>query len=119
MCSAALKIAQTDKSGEQRVMFTWVIGHQEGKLASAISVPSGVQIPPGMEIKIGDKEARKVGYSICMPDHCEALLPLEETLVKSLAPRRRPRSRSRGQRRGSQVHRQHEGLRAGVADIGK
>ena len=48
-------------------------------------MPSGVQIPPGMEIKIGDKESRKVGYSICMPDHCEALLPLEETLVKSLA----------------------------------
>ena len=63
----------------QRVMFTWVIGHQDGKLASAISVPSGVQIPPGMEIKIGDKESRKVGYSICVPDHCEALLPLEET----------------------------------------
>lgn len=85
LCSAALKIAQTDKAGAQRVIFTWVIGHQEGKLASAISVPSGVQIPPGMEIKIGDKESRKVGYSICTPDHCEAMLPLEETLVKSLS----------------------------------
>jgi invasion protein IalB len=61
------------------------MGHQDGKLASAISVPSGIQIPPGMEIKIGDKEARKVGFSICMPDHCEALLPLEDTVVKSLS----------------------------------
>ncbi len=85
VCSAALKIAQTDKAGAQRVIFTWVIGHQNDKLASAISVPSGVQIPPGMEIKIGDKEARKVGYSICVPDHCEALLPLEEAIVKSLS----------------------------------
>ena len=85
VCSAALKIAETDKAGAQRIVFTWVIGHQEGKLASAISVPSGVQIPPGMEIQIGDKEVRKVGYSICMPDHCEALLPLEETVIKSLS----------------------------------
>ena len=85
VCSASLKIAQADKSGGQRVVFTWVIGHQDGKLVSAISVPSGVQIPPGMEIKIGDKESRKVGYSACMPDHCEALLPLEDTVVKSLS----------------------------------
>ncbi len=85
VCSAALKIAETDKAGAQRIVFTWVIGHQEGKLASAISVPSGVQIPPGVEIQIGDKEVRKVGYSICMPDHCEALLPLEETVIKSLS----------------------------------
>ena len=84
-CSALLRIAQTDKNGAQRVVFTWVIGRQEGKLMSAISVPSGVQIPPGMEVKIGDKETRKLGYSICQPDHCEALLPLEESVVKSLA----------------------------------
>ena len=85
VCSASLRIAQADKSGAQRVVFTWVIGHQNDKLVSAISVPSGVQIPPGMEVKIGDKEARKIGYSICVPDHCEALLPLEDTVVKSLA----------------------------------
>jgi invasion protein IalB len=52
---------------------------------SAISVPSGLQIPPGMEVKFGDKETRKLGYSICQPDHCEALLSLDELVVKSLA----------------------------------
>ncbi len=84
-CSAILKIVQTDKEGGQRVVFTWVIGRQEGKLMSAISVPSGVLIQPGMEVKIGDKETRKLGFSLCAPDHCEALLPLEETVVKSLS----------------------------------
>jgi invasion protein IalB len=82
LCSAILRIAQTDKAGAERVVFTRVLGRQEGKLMSAISVPSGVQIPPGMEVKIGDKEARELGYQ---PDHCEALLPLEESVVKSLA----------------------------------
>ena len=84
-CSAALRIAETDKNGAQRVVFTWVLGRQDGKLMSAISVPSGLQIPPGMEVKIGDKEPRKLGFTICQPDHCEALLPLEDSVVKSLA----------------------------------
>ncbi len=83
-CSALLRIAQTEKNGAERVVFSWVLGRQEGKLMSAISVPSGVQIPPGVEVKIGDKETRKLGFSICQPDHCEALLPLEESVVKSL-----------------------------------
>jgi len=79
-----LKIAQSDANGAQRIVFTWVIGHQEGRLVSALSMPSGVLIPPGVQIKIGDKETRKLGYSLCQPDHCEALLPLEDQMVKSL-----------------------------------
>jgi len=83
-CSAVLKIAQSDANGAQRIVFTWVIGHQDGKLVSALSMPSGVLIPPGVQIKIGDKETRKLGYSLCQPDHCEALLPLDDQMVKSL-----------------------------------
>jgi invasion protein IalB len=85
VCSATLKIAQPDKNGQQRVIFVWALGHQDGKLVSSISVPSGVQIPPGVEIKIGDKEARKINYTTCVPAQCQALLPLEETLLKSLS----------------------------------
>jgi invasion protein IalB len=83
-CAAILKIAESDKNGAQRVVFTWVIGRQDGKLVSALSMPSGVLIPPGVQIKIGDKETRKLGYSLCQPDHCEALLPLDDQIVKSL-----------------------------------
>jgi invasion protein IalB len=84
-CSAILRIAQTDNNGAQRVVFTWVMGHQDGKVASVFSVPSGVLITPGVEVKIGDKETRKLGYSLCQPDHCEAILPLEDPMVKSLS----------------------------------
>jgi invasion protein IalB len=38
-----------------------------------------------MDIKIGDKETRKLSFSICQPDHCEAVLPLEEMAMKSLS----------------------------------
>jgi invasion protein IalB len=84
-CSAVLRIAQTDSKGAKRVVFAWVLGRQNGKLTSAISIPSGVRIPPGVEVKIGDKETRKLGFSMCEPDHCEALLPLDEPVLKSLS----------------------------------
>ena len=84
-CSAVLRIAQTDKNGVQRVVFSWVLGRQEGKLASVFSVPSGVLIQPGVEVKIGDKETRKLVYTLCQPDHCKSLLPLDEVMIKSLS----------------------------------
>ena len=84
-CSALLRIVQTDKNGAQRVVVTWVLDREGGRLMSAISVPSGLQIPPGMEVRIGDKDTRKLLFSICQPDHCEALLPLDEPMVKSLS----------------------------------
>ena len=84
-CSAVLRIAQTDKNGAQRVVFSWVLGRQEGRLESVFSVPSGVLIQPGVEVKIGDKETRKLTYSLCQPDHCESVLPLDEVMVKGLS----------------------------------
>jgi invasion protein IalB len=84
-CSAVLRIAQTDKSGAQRVVFSWVLGRQEGKLESVFSVPSGVLIQPGVEVKIGEKETRKLVYSLCQPDHCESVLPLDDMMVKGLS----------------------------------
>ena len=84
-CSAILRIAQTDKNGAQHIVFSWVLGHQDGKLESILSVPSGVLIQPGVEVKIGDKETRKLIYSLCQPDHCESVLPLDEMMVKGLS----------------------------------
>jgi invasion protein IalB len=84
-CSAILRITDADKAGAKRVLFAWVLGHKDGRLTSVITVPTGVLIPPGLEMKIGDKETRKVGYSLCQPDHCEAVLPLDDLLVKSLS----------------------------------
>ena len=84
-CSAVLRIAQADKNGAQRVVFPWVLGRQDGKLESVFSVLSGVLIQPGVEVKIGEKETRKLVYSLCQPDHCESVLPLDEVMVKGLS----------------------------------
>ena len=76
---------EDDKNGAQRVVFSWVLGHQDGKLESVFSVPSGVMIQPGVEVKIGEKETRKLVYSLCQPDHCESVLPLDDVMLKGLS----------------------------------
>jgi invasion protein IalB len=84
-CSAILRIAQIEKDGVQRIVFSWVLGRQDGKLESVFSVPSGVLIQSGVEVKIVEKETRKLVYSLCQPDHCESVLPLDDLMVKSLS----------------------------------
>jgi invasion protein IalB len=66
-CSAVLRIAQTDKNGAQRVFFSWVLGHQDGKLESVFSVPSGVLIQPGVEVKISEKETASSSIRFASP----------------------------------------------------
>jgi invasion protein IalB len=83
-CSGELKIIQPD-SNPQRVVFTWVIFAQDGKPVSVLAMTPGLQIPPGVQIKIGDRELKKVDFSICQPDHCQAMVSMDDALVKDLS----------------------------------
>jgi invasion protein IalB len=83
-CSAILKITET-VNNVQRIVFTWLIGNHEGKLASVLSMPPGVLIAPGVQLKIGDKEEKKLHYSACLSDHCEAVVPMDDATVKSMS----------------------------------
>ncbi len=82
-CTADLKIYQTE-NGADRLVFTWIMALQDGKPISILTMPSGVQIPPGAQLKAGDKDPRKAAFSICQPDHCEATLLMDEMLIKDL-----------------------------------
>jgi invasion protein IalB len=83
-CSAELRIAQTESNGQQRVVFTWIMAMQEGKATSVVSSPTGVLMGPGVQVKIGDKETKTITYSLCQPDHCESIFPLDEATTKAL-----------------------------------
>ena len=83
-CSAILKITETVNNA-QRVVFTWLIGISDGKLASVLSMPPGVMIEPGVQLKISEKDEKKLRYTACMPDHCEAVVPMDEATVKALS----------------------------------
>jgi invasion protein IalB len=83
-CSATLKIVQ-NQDNAQRVVFSWIMAMQDGKTVTDFAVPPNVQFAPGVEIKVGDKLDKKIGYALCLPDHCESVLPMEESVVQALA----------------------------------
>lgn len=60
-----------------------ITGDTERKVFQ-ITVPTGRMVPPGLQVKIGDKEVRKVPYSFCTPRICAAELPLKDDLVDEL-----------------------------------
>jgi invasion protein IalB len=78
-----LKITQ-NQNNVQRVVFTWLIGVQDGKAISMISVPPGIMIDPGVAVKIGAIEVSKYSYALCQPDYCVAIVPLDDAIVKQL-----------------------------------
>ena len=82
-CSAELRIIETENNA-QRVVFTWIVALRDGKLTSVVSTPSGVLIVPGVKMKVGDRDEKALSYSLCQPDHREAVAPLDELVIKLL-----------------------------------
>ncbi|MDJ0615122.1 MAG: invasion associated locus B family protein [Rhizobiaceae bacterium] len=60
-----------------------ITGETERKVFQ-ITVPTGRMVPPGLKVKIGEKEERTIPYSFCTPRICAAELPLKDDLVADL-----------------------------------
>jgi invasion protein IalB len=82
-CSAILRI-QEKVNNVPRVVFTWIMGEQKSKPISVLSMPTGVLIGPGAEVKIGSGAPKKYNYSLCAPDHCEAIIPMDASVVADM-----------------------------------
>jgi len=82
-CSAILRIAEK-VNNVPRIIFTWIMGEQKSKLVSVLSMPTGVLIEPGVEVKIGAGAAKKYSYSLCAPDHCEAIIPMDAAIASEM-----------------------------------
>lgn len=81
-CSGTLQV--TDKSNG-RVLFAWIIGRDnQGVLQTVMQTPTGVQILNGAELKLSNAPARKIAYTICDPQHCEAATAVDGALLKDL-----------------------------------
>ncbi len=82
-CSAILRVAEK-VNNVPRVVFTWIIGQQQSKPVSVISMMTGVLIANGVDVVIGDAPVQKYTYSLCAPDHCEAIIALDAPVVAQL-----------------------------------
>lgn len=80
VCTATLQVVDKER---RQVLFSWIIGRvPKGALTSVFQVPTGVQIQPGVSLKLGQFTARKADYSICLPQRCEASLVMDERVVR-------------------------------------
>lgn len=57
----------------------------EGKSTLVIQTPTGIDLAPGVMLKIGDAAPRHLNYVSCEPALCSAALPMDEALTREVA----------------------------------
>lgn len=79
-CSASLQVVEEK---QRQVLMLWIIGRDnQGVLRTVIQGPTGVQIPKGLELKLGAAAARTIPYASCSPQNCEASIAMDDAMVR-------------------------------------
>lgn len=79
-CTSTLQIVEKEK---RQVLFAWVIGRtSKGVLTSFLQTPTGVQIQPGVDLKLGEFKERNLDYVICVTQRCEAALVMDDPVLQ-------------------------------------
>jgi len=81
-CSALLQILQQNTN---QVVFTWTLAFDERKqLIAVMQTPTGVIIPPGVELRVGKIPAQKIPFTSCDPGRCIATATVDANLVREM-----------------------------------
>ena len=63
------------------MIFTWALGRDEqGVLRLVLSTVTNVQIPKGVELRLGNGTPRIVPYTMCDTQQCQASNPVENEM---------------------------------------
>jgi invasion protein IalB len=83
ICQAVLQIVQQNSN---QVVFSWTVGIDNSKqLVTVMQTPTGVSIPPGVELRIGRSAPRKIPFASCDAGRCIATLMMDSTLVRDMS----------------------------------
>ena len=81
-CSALLQILQQNTN---QTVFTWTVAMDERKqLIAVMQTPTGVVIPPGVELRVGKFPAQKIPFASCDTGRCIATAPLDANLIREM-----------------------------------
>jgi invasion protein IalB len=79
-CSATLSIVEEQS---KQVAFLWTIGkNAAGAPTAVLTTPTSINLTNGLELKIGKGAARKLSFWSCDANSCEAVMPLDEGVLK-------------------------------------
>jgi invasion protein IalB len=83
VCAMLLQILQQNTN---QVVFSWTVELDNSKQATTImQTPTGVAIPPGVELRIGKSPARKVPFASCDNGRCIATMIMDANLLREMA----------------------------------
>jgi invasion protein IalB len=81
-CSALLQILQQNTN---QIVFTWTVALDERKqLVAVMQTPTGVVIPPGVELRVGRLPSQKIPFASCDPGRCIATTTLDANLLREM-----------------------------------
>jgi len=81
-CSALLQILQQNTN---QVVFTWTVAMDERKqLVAVMQTPTGVVIPPGVELRIGKSPVQKIPFASCDTGRCIATTTVDANLLREM-----------------------------------
>jgi invasion protein IalB len=82
VCSALLRILQQNTN---QVVFSWTLAMDTNKqLITVMETPTGVAIPPGVELRIGKSPARKIPFASCDSGRCVATATMDANLLREM-----------------------------------
>ncbi len=83
VCSAALQIVQPNSN---QVVFNWTIALDTSKqLVAVVQTPTGVLIPPGVELRVGKAALHKIPFASCDTGRCIATMPMDNALLREMS----------------------------------
>ena len=81
-CSALLQILQQNTS---QIVFTWTVALDDRKQPVAVmQTPTGVVIPPGVELRVGKLPSQKIPFASCDPGRCIATTTVDANLLREM-----------------------------------
>jgi len=82
VCAALLQIAQQNTN---QIVFAWTIAVDNSKqLVTIMQTPTGVNIPPGVELRVGKVPPHKIPFASCDAGRCVASLPMDAALLREM-----------------------------------
>jgi invasion protein IalB len=82
VCTALLRILQQNTN---QVVFSWTLAMDNNKqLITVMETPTGVAIPPGVELRIGKSPARKIPFASCDSGRCVATATMDANLLREM-----------------------------------
>jgi invasion protein IalB len=82
VCSALLHVVQQNTN---QTVLSWMVAVEANKqMVTIMQTPTGVSIPPGVELRIGKLPPQRIPFASCDNGRCVATMPMDGALLHEM-----------------------------------